>query len=88
MKTDAKTTELAAKRDQELGVAKSDRSVRKTISAGVCIRIQLGLWRKAKLTHKTEKSEEIYVFEVRDVLFVGLEALLTRVGENCKLYKL
>jgi hypothetical protein len=32
MKTEAKTTELAARRDQELGVAKSDRSVRKTIS--------------------------------------------------------
>jgi hypothetical protein len=74
MKTDAKTTELAAKRDQELGVAKSDRNVRKTISAGVCIRIQMGLWRKAKLTHKTERSEEIYVFQVLNVLFVGLEA--------------
>ena len=78
MKTEAKTTELAARRDQELGVAKSDRSVRKTISTGVCIRIQLGLWRKPKLTHKTERSEEIYVFKVLDVLFVGLEALLTQ----------
>jgi hypothetical protein len=47
----------------------------------------MGLWRKAKLTHKTERSEEIYVFKVLDVLFVGLEALLTRGGENCKLYK-